>query len=90
VGVGSLTFAPVEVIFAARAVTAESTHAVKSVKWDTGWLARATVVSRAGVTWGFGLEWHPAVAVINSATSFQRWRHIGVYGMAAGAGAPCR
>jgi hypothetical protein len=47
---GSLTFPPVEVIFACRAVAAESTHAVSSVKCETGWLARAAaVVSRAGV-----------------------------------------
>jgi hypothetical protein len=73
VGVASLTFAPVEVIFADRAVTAESTHAVSSVKWDTGWLARAAVVSRAGVTWALGFDLWQATAngIINTATSLE-------------------
>jgi hypothetical protein len=71
VGVESLTFAPVEVIFADRAVTAESTHAVSSVRWDTGWLARAAVLSLAGVTWAVGFDlWHAtANGIINIATN---------------------
>jgi hypothetical protein len=90
--VGSLTFAPVAVIRVDRAVTAESTHAVKSVRCVTGWFACAAVVSRLRLTWA--LDFAPpdrqdaAVAVIRRATSLVRRRHI--YGTAAGLAAAGR